>query len=203
MLIAFGGVVICRPEFSVCLIIAAIAYLLTLRFNRRPLVVFLCVYAVAILVFFGSSLVLPGGGMPEVIAGMQHRFLQLEGTRFRLDVLDEGILSYVRVLPQALANTLIRPYPWEAASALQLIAAIEVLMFWLIVIVCLLRSLKRSALRISEPVILTMLSLALSVYVFIGYIVPFPGAIIRYKAIPELLILCSIVALTNARKGSN
>lgn len=203
LIIAYCGVVICRPEFSVCLLIAAIAYSLTLRFNRKPLIVFAGVYAAAVLLFFSSSWVLPGGGIPGVIARTQHAFLQLQGTRFQLDALDEGILSYIRVLPQALANTLIRPFLWEAAGALQLMAAFEVLMFWLIVIACLLRMGKGPKLRLSEPVMLMMLSLAVSVYVFIGYIVPFPGAIIRYKAIPELLIICSMIALTNTKKQSN
>jgi hypothetical protein len=45
--------------------------------------------------------------------------------------------------------------------------------------------------------LLFSLSLGIILYIFIGYAIPFPGAIVRYKAIPELLLLTIPVICTN------
>jgi len=48
-----------------------------------------------------------------------------------------------------------------------------------------------------------LLVLGITTYIFIGYIVPFPGAIVRYKAIPALLILCSMASITTWGEKKN
>jgi hypothetical protein len=48
-----------------------------------------------------------------------------------------------------------------------------------------------------KPLILFSLSFGITLYIFIGYTIPFPGAIVRYKAIPELLLLAVPVICTN------
>jgi hypothetical protein len=55
----------------------------------------------------------------------------------------------------------------------------------------------REALK--KPLNLFSLTFGIIFYIFIGYVIPFPGAIVRYKAIPELLLLCVLAICTNWR----
>jgi hypothetical protein len=51
---------------------------------------------------------------------------------------------------------------------------------------------KGKAQILREPLILLMLFYGISQILVIGLIVPFPGAIVRYKAIPELLLVITL-----------
>lgn len=190
MIVAFAGVVICRPQVAVLSALMLLAYSVS-RKTGRTFASFFWVYALAVVLFF-----MPLAGLTTVVADWQHRFLKLEGTKFRLDALDAGSFSYLKVLPQALANTFIRPFPWEAKGFLQLMASAEVALFWIIVIMSLYRLHPFWRVRLQHPVMMSLLSLGVATFIVIGFMVPFPGAIIRYKAIPELLILCSVASMS-------
>jgi hypothetical protein len=128
----------------------------------------------------------------------QHQFLELEGnTRFALDTLRPNALSFLKVLPQAVNNTLLRPYPWEAKGVLQYAAALEIILFIVLVIVALLRPAKNRRELLGHPLILTLLFTAVLLYIVTGYTVPFPGAIVRYKVIGELFFLSVLTLCTD------
>ena len=190
MSIAFAGVVICRPQVAVFSTLMMLAYTISKK-TGRSLASFFWVYALAVALFF-----MPLAGLTNVVADWQHKFLNLTGTKFRLDALDASTFSYLKVLPQALANTFVRPFPWEAKGLLQLMASAEVALFWIIVLLSVFRRHPYWRIRLRHPVVLSMLALGITTMIVIGYIVPFPGAIIRYKAIPELLILCAAASMS-------
>src|SRR3954462_3400247 len=111
--------------------------------------------------------------------------MSLKGnTEFQLNRLEPNIPSFGKTFPQAFANTFLRPYPWEAKGALQLLASAEVIFFWCIFVL----SISRLKQVIAEPLAWFILLFAVSAYLFIGLTVPFPGAIVRYKIVPELLL---------------
>jgi hypothetical protein len=76
-------------------------------------------------------------------------------------------------------------------------ASAEVIVFWLIFIASVKFRHRFWQVRMSQPVLMMLLVLGITTYIFIGYVVPFPGAIVRYKAIPELMILCWMVSVTS------
>jgi hypothetical protein len=197
MVIAFGGVVICRPQLAILSAIALAGYAIGRR-NGRPAASMTGACLFALLLFF-----MPASGLTAFVAGRQHQFLQLTGTKFELGALDASAFSYLKVLPQAVANTFLRPFPWEAKGFLQLLASAEVALFWVIILIALYRRHPFWKVRLQQPVILTLLVLGVMAYIMIGYIVPFPGAIVRYKAIPEMLILCAVVSLSNYGESNN
>jgi hypothetical protein len=82
-------------------------------------------------------------------------------------------------------------------------ASAEVIVFWIIIIASVLNRHKYWKVRLFQPVIFMFLALGITTYVFIGYLVPFPGAIVRYKAIPELLILCSVISITRWKEQTD
>jgi hypothetical protein len=191
MLIGFAGVLICRTQIAVLLSMTSIGYYLHMRFGRA-LPAYTSVYLVALLIFF-----LPVTHFSGIIAEKQNEFSNLKGTKFKLDKLEGTPVSYLKVLPQAAGNTFFRPAPWEAKGPLQLMASAEVVVFWLIFIASVKYRHRFWQLRMSQPVLTMLLFLGITTYIFMGYMVPFPGAIVRYKAIPELILLCWMVSLTS------
>jgi hypothetical protein len=191
MVIGFAGVLICRPQVALLVSMAGIGYYLHMRFGR-PLMAYGSVYLVAMLIFF-----LPLTRFSGIIAEKQNEFSKLKGTKFRLDNLEGSPGSYLKILPQAAGNTFIRPVPWEARGFLQLMASAEVVIFWSIFIASVMYRHRFWRVRMFQPVVLMLFLLGVTTYLFIGYLVPFPGAIVRYKAIPELLILCSVISITS------
>jgi hypothetical protein len=192
-----AGIIIYRSQVVLLLIPALLAWFISVKFNRKPLAVFLWVYAISGLVFFASAWVSPARNLPGVIVDRQQGFLKLHGTRFQLDSLQPTVTSFVRVLPQALSHTFIRPYFWEAKGALQIMTAAEILVCWLLVLLAIIKRDIHSKRTLHKPLILFCLAVGLTLYIFIGYVIPFPGAIVRYKAIPELLMLSVAVICTN------
>jgi len=197
MAVAFAGVIICRAEVAVLLIPATVVYLLAKTSGKGPRSLVL-VYAAAIVLFFASDWLLPGQGAASRFAETQKKFMALEGTRYPLNSLHAHWTSYIKVLPQAIMHTFFRPFIWEARGPLQWMAAIEVLIFWMVVIYLLAGAGPGRRQNWNDPTIIFFLSLAISLYLAIGFIVPFPGAIVRYKAIPELLlVICAVLAGRN------
>jgi hypothetical protein len=188
---SFGMGYIIRDGFTALLVPALLAWWLTIYLKTNAKKIFLIVYTIAIVIIAGSSFLLP----PEfnalsVIADRQHDFFTLKGnTRFNLTPLDNNPASFIKVLPEALLNTFIRPFFWEAKGLLQWFAAIEniaVLLFMAFLIFTYKRNGRQNS---TNPVVWALVLAALFNYILIGYTVPFPGAAVRYKIIPELFLI--------------
>lgn len=188
--IGFLGVLICRPELAILLLPVTLAWYIAQR-TGKTLFAFGVVYAVAIVIFF-----LPGLNISASIAQKQHAFLMLKGTKFEIGNLDPSPISYIATFPGAAANIFLRPLPWEAEGALQLLASAEIVAFWIIIIAAIFFRHPLWKSRLTNPVVFALLVLGISTYILISYIVPFPGAYVRYKAISELLIMCSLVCIS-------
>ncbi|WP_133055371.1 hypothetical protein [Niastella koreensis] len=193
------GILIYRSQILLLLIPALLAWLVCVKFNRKPVATFLWVYAIGGLLFFASAWVSPAQNLPGVIADRQQSFLKLHGTRFQLDSLKPSVTSFARVLPQALSHTFVRPTLWEAKGALQLMTAVEIIVCWLLVLLAIIKRDIHVRQTLQKPFILFCLAISFTLYIFIGYVIPFPGAIVRYKAIPELLLLAVAVVCTDWR----
>jgi hypothetical protein len=191
------GIIIFRSQVLLLLIPALTAWYISVKFNRKPLATYCWVFATGALLFFATAWFSPQMNLPGVIAQRQHDFMELKGTRFQLDTLQPTLGSFMRVLPQALSHTFVRPYIWEAQGALQLMTSAAIIIFWLMVIISIIKKDIYWKDLLCKPLILFSLSFGITLYIFIGYTIPFPGAIVRYKAIPELLLLAVPVICTN------
>jgi hypothetical protein len=198
LLFSFAGIFICRSEFALILLLATACYCVSLV-SHKPVMSYATVFMTAIILFFISAIILPDGGLPGKIAQKQASFVVLEGSRFPLGRLTADPISFLKVLPQAFMNTFLRPLPWEAHGALQLMACGEIIIFWVVIIVAVIRRPHDWRFRLRNPVILFLLTFSITIYLMIGYIVPFPGAIVRYKTIGGLLLLAAAIAFMKQR----
>lgn len=185
-----------RNFMLLCLLPALLAWWLSSRFRLNAPVSFVAVYLLAIFCFFYSSRMNSLPRLPEQVAQRQYSFLELKGnTRLPLDSLHATPASYLHVLPQAMNHSFLRPYITEGKSLLHLASAIDNLVFFLVLLLVYIFPRKDIGTALKDPLLLTCLFSSLAGYIFIGYIVPFPGAIVRYKVIFELLFFCSFAVL--------
>jgi len=183
-ILGLAGTLAFRIQFFILLIPALLAWWLSFTFSLKPWKSFAAVYLACLLLFFGSALIFPDASLPNLIVQKQNEFFQLKGnTIYHLNRLQPNFESFLITLPQAFANTFLRPLPREAKGLLQLAASAEVLFFWSVLILVLGNARQIGKLSLGWLVI----CFSLSTYLLIGYTVPFPGAIVRYKIIPELL----------------
>ncbi len=96
----------------------------------------------------------------------------------------------VTVAPIAAFSVLTRPYIWESTSPLMILAALENILLFLVIMTGF-RFLKWDRLAKNKNLLLFCLSFVISIYILIGLTSPVMGAIVRYKAaaLPFLLII--------------
>ncbi|MBS1598618.1 MAG: hypothetical protein JST75_10375 [Bacteroidetes bacterium] len=187
------GILIFRTPYLFILLPAYFCWIISKNKKRGAIYYFALIYSVYLLIFIGSIIISPGKNFLTPLVKQQASFFLLHGnTRFGLDTLKPTVTSFVQVLPQAFANTFVRPFFGEAKGSLQWIAAIEVVAIWILVGLLVIRPEKKSMKIFDEPLLLMLLFYSVSQILIIGYIVPFPGAIVRYKTIPELFLLILI-----------
>lgn len=198
VLVSMLGVLIFRNALVLLIIPALASWYITVRFNRKPLTTYLLVYGCCVVLFFASSWISPHQNLPKVVTGRQHAYQALHGnTRFQLDTLQPTLMSFVAVFPQAWLNSFVRPFFWEAKGPLQAVAALDLVIFWTLVAFYLFRKNPFRKQRLRDPVLLFMLFFGVTLYLFVGYTVPFPGAIVRYKIIGELFLLAWLTLNTS------
>jgi hypothetical protein len=185
------GLVIFRSPVLLVLLPGLAAWFIAERWRKKPLPVFAIIYGAGILLLFASVYVSPDTNMLTYIVHRQQEFFQLKGnTVFKLNALEPAAGSFINTLPQAFGNTFLRPFPWEARGALQWMAALETLLIFLLMAAAIFMGSNRG--WMGSPPVWLCIFFGLGMYLFIGYTVPFPGAIVRYKAIPELLFVLAI-----------
>ncbi|HYF29892.1 MAG TPA: hypothetical protein VD993_02125 [Chitinophagaceae bacterium] len=186
------GLVIFRSPMLLVLAPGLLAWLIAEKMRKPAWVVFASVYGIALIAFFGSSYISPNTNMLTYVVHRQQEFFRLKGnTVYELNRLEPTAASFFKTLPQAIGNTFLRPLPWEAKGLLQWMAALETFIVWLLLLTSILR--KKSAYWKSSSIIWLSIFFGVGLYLFIGFTVPFPGAIARYKVIPELLLIIAFV----------
>ena len=133
--------------------------------------------------------------LPLRMAERQHSFLQLSGnSELPLEILQPSAGSYISVLPQALNHVFLRPYPNELKNPLYWAAFLEMAVLILIVFLYFAMNPGNWKKLITEPYNLFLLFFSISSCILIGYTVPFVGAIVRYRAMYEILLLLPLVS---------
>jgi hypothetical protein len=115
-----------------------------------------------------------------------------------MKALEPTAIGVAKALPAALNHTLVRPYVWEFSKLTYLPAIAEVLLFWLLVLMLLVRLRRKKA----EPFLAWEAGafvVVIGAYLLIGYTVPYLAAIIRYKAVLWPLIMPALILRVKTR----
>jgi hypothetical protein len=188
-LIALAGVALNRNFVALSLVPVAVAWMISKYRNLDPLKSFIFVYSISLVIFFVSAYTGPVN-IPAIFVQRQADFMALRGGSYvDLDRLESNPVSFIKLLPQALNHVFLRPYPGEGSGALYIFTALEswfVVLIFLLFMVFPVPSVKRPILTAT---VVALLFFCLSNYLFIGYTIPFVGAIVRYRVIYESILL--------------
>lgn len=189
-----------RGFLALSLIPVIAAWIIAARTRiSRSVKIYFAVTGSFILLFFLTTFLPASYNLPQKIADRQLAFVQLKGgSALSLKQLEPTFFSFIKVLPQALTNTFLQPYPKQAFTGpLYLLAFIENIIVIGLFIAVLLKPASDWKTIIKQPFTLAMIFLALINYVAIGFLVPFIGAIIRYKIIFEALLIIVLLELSS------
>jgi hypothetical protein len=178
-----------RLAFALTLLPAGLCWLAARKPRTRgPLI------ASAILLI---GLALLAADWPGIIARHQHEFLILSGhSRLPLPPLDGSWGSLIRIIPSAVRNGCFEPLPGSGGQRVYWAFSIELLILWGIVGLALILNIRnrRNPYFLSRDPLLSSfglfcLTFALAGMLVIGALIPFAGAIVRYRSIYLLFLL--------------
>jgi hypothetical protein len=189
----FLGLLLFRFQFIAVFTPFYIAYLISIYKKVSGPVYFSRAFIISGIIFMVSLLLPPSYQLSRPVQRAQLSFFELKGnTQYKLDSLQSGPVSFLKILPQAAANAVFRPYPWEGKNLLQSLSSIEVI-FLIAGILFFMVSPRRKG-QVSHPLYWLFLYYGICQIILIGYAVPFPGAIVRYRCILLLFLFLFLYA---------
>jgi len=198
--ILFGlvGCLILRAQLLIVLMPAFFCLTISWKNPKKAIYYFSAIYILCVAIFFGSLFISPQKNLSMPVIKRQQEFFRLHGnTSFKLDSLQPSPASFVKILPQAFSNTFLRPFIWEAKGFLQMLTALDIILFWILLLIIVFFHEKKWKETLRNPLILFLGFFSITQIILIGYIVPFPGAIVRYKSIAELFLFILIISLSD------
>lgn len=188
--LAWTGMIVVKASFGLLLLIPIAAWWLAVRKKWNQKKAFFATTLVALVLFFFSSSLPAPLNLPQAVANVQQEFFALKGkTRVNLPALDSNPLTYLKNLPAALDNIFLRPYPWEAKGILQYVMVAQNIFIICLIGLFFIRRFPGRDDLVPHALLWMLFFFCISFYLSIGYTIPFPGATIRYRVIPETLLV--------------
>ena len=187
LLLSFAVLLLLRNYVALAILPGAIAYIMAEKKVCGKAAAFLLAYSISAIVISGVYFLKPGYGPLQIIVSKHEDFKALDSARSVLPMFDlkPEPASFLRNLPVAVNHAFFRPYPTETINIFHLAFSEELVLFWIMAIYAVAKERKNSM----PPFTLFMLCFAITGLLFIGYIVPNAGSLIRYRAfyLPFLL----------------
>ncbi len=186
-----------RSYVVINLLPACFIWVLVERFRWRPLPSFTAGYIVAACLFFNINFLVPAINPLKTVVQKQADFMTLPvaATQVHIDTLHPNFSSFMHNVPQAYNHLLLRPYLTELSVKTMLPINIETFVYQLLFIGFLFFR-RKEGLGNTNPFIFFGVFFSLAMYLFIGYIMPNLGSLIRYRSIylPFLItpLVCGI-----------
>ena len=177
-----------RNYVLIALLPAVSGYLLAQRLKVSGTVVFTVTFCFFLLLIVSLNRIAPEKSPLSILAKKRMDFLHAgkANTELPAFILKPETGSLIKHLPNAFHHAFLRPFPGEGRHPLHKIAGIELTILWLIITLGIWK-LKGNPLLPFEWMMISFGCIAL---LFIGYVVPNYGSIIRYRCLylPVLII---------------
>lgn len=170
----------------------------TLPFNKKAVVAFS--YGTYAVLFFLSKYIHRSLNLPAAVIKRKLDFVAAGdgNTTLPMGELYPTAGSFLQNLPQAVNHTLLRPYLWEFPGFGILLTALELFFYQLIFVAFLFcRNKKESMLNNYN---IYAFAFFISMVLIIGYTIPNVGAIVRYRTLLWIFVLCPMVCCIDWRR---
>lgn len=166
------------------------------RQKWKPLNTIIIYSLIAAIIFFSTKWIGPIN-LPGIVAAQQKEFMQLKGSSYLpTEPLTDDAISFLTNLPAAIDHVFFRPYPNEKGSLLVQISKIET---WFVVFLTIIFCLSTPKVQ-HHSVAFPILFFIILNFIVLGYTVPFLGAIVRYRAIFEILLISWMLCFMNFKR---
>ena len=180
---------------------ALLAWGLSSKYPGKTKIIFGGIYLIGTALFFLLPYLFPAIDFPLYLSLKQKDFLSLSGgSVVQLPHLIPTFNGFVAFLPSALDMAFLRPHFSEAKNFSYIPAAIEVILFLLLIITTAF-SIKME--KLSSPFFLFLLFFSFSILLICGYTVPFSGAIVRYRSLVFPLLFTPLLCMGNYKFRKN
>lgn len=170
-----------RNYVALVMVPALLAYGVGCRWKRVAGITYLAVFLFCVVLFFGLRHLIPSADFPAILIDRQHAFMEIptEGTaKLPMPELTPDAISFGSALIPAINHSFFHPFIFTNRQLTMTGFAMELLLVQLLFLLFLVRRVKCSHLLPGFLIFISLVDLLL-----IGYIVPFPGAIIRYRSV--------------------
>lgn len=150
-------------------------------------------YSLYGITFFLSPHIHPSLNLPRAVINRKEDFESLaEGnTDISMNALYPTIKSFILNIPQAINHSLLRPYLWEFSNTGIILTALELLSYQILIVVYIL--FRNKKVHIFNSFNVYGFAFFISLMLIIGYTIPNVGAIVRYRSMVWIFVLCPVV----------
>jgi hypothetical protein len=187
----FAAMVLLRTNLLIGLLPGLLAWTIAQKTAIRTRLNLLVSTAVTIGFFVVAAWVKPAYNILAIIVNRQQEFHSLQGnSRLYLPVLQPGGAGFISALPYAFVNGFAAPLPGRAGQPVYLFFSLELMAIWGLLLAAIYYRWRHQQATALPAFGWFCLLLAVPQLLLIGYIVPFAGAIVRYRSLylPFLLI---------------
>jgi hypothetical protein len=151
------------------------------------------IYILATILFFTTGLLKGSFNLPAAVVNRKEAFAQLEKGSTDLDMkkLEPNPISFAKNIPRSINHVLLRPYPAESRNKGVLLASLELYFYLALMLTFILFSRK----KVFSPIHAFNIygfSFFITMVLIIGLTIPNAGAIIRYRSLLWLFLLCPL-----------
>ena len=151
-------------------------------------------YAAYEILFFLSSYIYTSFSLPAAVIKRKGEFAARDGgvTDLPMNELYPTVKSFLINLPQAFIHILFRPYLWEFPGMSVMLTALELLFYQGILVLFLFFRNKKE--KVVNNYNIYVFAFFFTMVIIIGYTIPNLGAIVRYRSLLWMFVLCPMVA---------
>ncbi len=159
------------------------------KFPAKPLLVSASIIIIVCFTFFNLKYVHHALNLPQYIIERRLEFQELEAnSRLTMRPLEPNFFSFVKAIPEAIRNVFLRPLPGEGGKKVYLIFSIELIGWWILLLILLIKG-RRQPFQNIPLFSWSLLWFGIANLLIIGYTITNIGAIIRYRSVFMPLLL--------------
>ncbi len=204
MLACLIGLFIFRNFVFVIFLPLAMLWILTEKKSLKAPIVLTAALATLFIFLLISDFYFPQYSPIKILSDKQSDYLALPKTESALELqkLEPGLKSAVQCLPMALNHAFLKPFLWEDGRFLMAVSSIELFLYQLIFVLIIFLH-HRSPQTNYPGSIWFLITMAMIMILFAGYISPNVGTLVRYRCLYLPMLVTPMLCVIKWRNFSN